>query len=144
MRQALGVRTVFNILGPLTNPAAPPFALIGAFSAEAAQLMADTLAGMPIERAFVVHGEPGWDEPTPVGPVRAATTCGRAGSTRAMRDPRELRPRTLRGGGSRGRRRRAQRRGRCARCSRARERGPHRDALLLNAALALEVMRRGA
>jgi anthranilate phosphoribosyltransferase len=67
VRGALGVRTVFNMLGPLTNPAAPPFQLIGAFSPEAARLMADTLAGMPIERAFVVHGEPGWDEATPVG-----------------------------------------------------------------------------
>lgn len=68
VRAALGVRTVFNILGPLTNPAEPPFHLIGAYSLQAAELMADTLAGMPIERAFVVHGEPGWDEPTPVGP----------------------------------------------------------------------------
>ena len=65
---ALGVRTVFNLLGPLTNPAAPPFSLIGAYSPEAARLMAETLAGMAIERAFVVHGEPGWDEPTPFGP----------------------------------------------------------------------------
>src|SRR5690606_9814777 len=60
VRQALGVRTVFNLLGPLTNPAAPPYQLIGAFGAEAARLMADTLSGMPIERAFVVYGEPGW------------------------------------------------------------------------------------
>ena len=67
VRGALGVRTVFNLLGPLTNPAAPPYQLVGAFSAAAAKLMADTLAGMPIERAFVVHGEPGWDEATPAG-----------------------------------------------------------------------------
>jgi hypothetical protein len=58
VRRALAVRTVFNLLGPLTNPAAPPYALIGAYSAEAARLMADTLAGMPIERVFVIHGEP--------------------------------------------------------------------------------------
>lgn len=67
IRGAMGVRTVFNMLGPLTNPAAPPFQLIGAFRLDAARLMADTLAGMPIERAFVVHGEPGWDEATPAG-----------------------------------------------------------------------------
>ena len=67
VRGALSVRTVFNMLGPLTNPAAPPFQLIGAWSVDAARLMADALAGMPIERAFVVHGEPGWDEATPVG-----------------------------------------------------------------------------
>ncbi len=68
VRAALGVRTVFNMLGPLTNPAEPPYHLIGAYSLAAAQLMAHTLAGMKIERAFVVHGEPGWDEPTPAGP----------------------------------------------------------------------------
>ena len=67
VRGALGVRTVFNMLGPLTNPAAPPYQLIGAWSVDAARLMADALAGMPIERAFVVHGEPGWDEATPAG-----------------------------------------------------------------------------
>ena len=67
VRAALAVRTVFNMLGPLTNPAAPPFQLIGAWSQPAAKLMADTLAGMPIERAFVVHGAPGWDEASPVG-----------------------------------------------------------------------------
>jgi anthranilate phosphoribosyltransferase len=67
VRRALCVRTVFNLLGPLTNPAAPPYQLIGAFSHDAAKLMAETLSGMPIERAFVVHGEPGWDEASPVG-----------------------------------------------------------------------------
>ncbi|HVW69735.1 MAG TPA: anthranilate phosphoribosyltransferase, partial [Steroidobacteraceae bacterium] len=68
VRAALGVRTIFNILGPLTNPAQPPFHLIGAFSLEVAKLIAQTIAGMPIERTFVVHGAEGWDEPTPVGP----------------------------------------------------------------------------
>jgi anthranilate phosphoribosyltransferase len=67
IRSALSVRTVFNVLGPLTNPAAPPFQLIGAYSNDAAKLMAETLSGMPLERAFVVHGEPGWDEATPAG-----------------------------------------------------------------------------
>jgi anthranilate phosphoribosyltransferase len=67
VRAAMRVRTVFNMLGPLTNPAAPPFQLIGAWSKDAARLMADTLAGMEIERVFVVHGEPGWDEATPIG-----------------------------------------------------------------------------
>lgn len=68
IRAALGVRTVFNLLGPLANPAQPPYMLAGAFSAQAAELMADTLSGLDIERCFVVHGEPGWDEPTPAGP----------------------------------------------------------------------------
>ncbi|MGH8323067.1 MAG: anthranilate phosphoribosyltransferase, partial [Steroidobacteraceae bacterium] len=68
VRAALGVRTIFNILGPLTNPAEPPFHLIGAFSLDVAKLIAQAIAGMSIERAFVVHGAEDWDEPTPVGP----------------------------------------------------------------------------
>ena len=67
VRGVLGVRTVFNILGPLTNPARPPFNLIGAFDLPTTRLLADALVGMPLERAFVIHGEPGWDEATPVG-----------------------------------------------------------------------------
>jgi len=67
VRKALGVRTVFNILGPLTNPAEPPFMVVGAFSPAVAELMAEALSGLPVERAFVVHGEPGWDEATPCG-----------------------------------------------------------------------------
>ncbi len=68
IRAALGVRTVFNILGPLSNPARPPYHLLGAFSQETAKLMAEAIAGLDIERAFVVHGAAGWDEPTTVGP----------------------------------------------------------------------------
>lgn len=68
VRRALGVRTIFNMAGPLANPATPPFHVIGVYSLEGAAMFADTLSGMPIERAYVVHGEPGWDEPTPVGP----------------------------------------------------------------------------
>jgi anthranilate phosphoribosyltransferase len=68
VRQALGVRTVFNILGPLLNPAEPPFHLIGAYRLDVAELMAEALSGMAIERAYVVHGDPGWDEATPIGP----------------------------------------------------------------------------
>ena len=68
VRAAMGIRTVFNLLGPLSNPARPPYSVIGAFSPQAARLMADTLSGMDIQRVFVIHGEPGWDEATPVGP----------------------------------------------------------------------------
>jgi anthranilate phosphoribosyltransferase len=68
VRQALGVRTIFNLLGPLANPAEAPYALIGAWSLEIARLMAETLAGMPIARMFVVCGDTGWDEPTPAAP----------------------------------------------------------------------------
>ena len=87
IRGAMGVRTVFNLLGPLANPASPPYQLIGAFSEEAAQLMAATLAGMEIERAFVVHGEPGWDEATPAG-SSCCWTSRRAASPKPAGGPR--------------------------------------------------------
>lgn len=67
IRSALGIRTVFNLLGPLTNPAAPRYLLVGAYDAPTAELMAGTLAGMGIERGWVVHGASGWDEATPIG-----------------------------------------------------------------------------
>jgi anthranilate phosphoribosyltransferase len=70
VRAALGIRTVFNLLGPLANPGSPRFYLIGAFSPEAAHLMAQALSGMPMERAWVVHGAQGWDEATPIGPFQ--------------------------------------------------------------------------
>ena len=137
VRAALGVRTIFNILGPLTNPAAPPFHVIGAFSLEVADLIARTLAGMPMERAFVIHGAQGWDEPTPVGPFTLFDV--RPGRIeRQLRAPedyglRRCEPAGLAGGD-------AQHNARALRAVlEGEEQGPHRDCLLLGAALALEV-----
>src|ERR1700690_2342564 len=89
IRAALGIRTVFNLLGPLTNPAAPRFRLIGAYDAPTAELMAGTLAGMDIERAWVVHGAAGWDEATPIGPFLAFDVT-RNEVRRCEIDPREF------------------------------------------------------
>jgi anthranilate phosphoribosyltransferase len=89
IRAALGIRTVFNLLGPLTNPAAPRFRLIGAYDAATAELMAGTLAGMDIERAWVVHGAAGWDEATPIGPFLAFDVT-RDAIRRLEIDPREF------------------------------------------------------
>jgi anthranilate phosphoribosyltransferase len=89
IRAALGIRTVFNLLGPLTNPAAPRFQLIGAYDAATAELMAGTLAGMKIERAWVVHGAAGWDEATPIGPFLAFDVA-RGEIRRYEIDPREF------------------------------------------------------
>jgi anthranilate phosphoribosyltransferase len=136
-RAALGVRTIFNILGPLTNPAEPPFHVIGAFSLEVAELIAHTLAGMSLERAFVLHGAQGWDEPTPVGPFTVFDV--RPGHTeRHTRTPEEYglqrcEPSRLAGGD-------AQHNARALRAVlQGEDRGPHRDCLLLGTALALEV-----
>jgi len=137
VRGALGVRTVFNLLGPLTNPAAPPYQLIGAFSNEAAQLMADTLSGMPIERAFVVHGEPGWDEASPAGAFVLYDV--RPGAVKAtLRAPEDYgvsrcSPEELAGGDATHNARELKRVFRCE------ENGPHRAALLMGTSLVLEV-----
>jgi anthranilate phosphoribosyltransferase len=89
IRTALKVRTVFNLLGPLTNPAAPRYRLIGAYDEATAKLMADTLAGMQIERAWVVHGAAGWDEATPIGPF-VAFDVSRGAVHRRDIDPRDF------------------------------------------------------
>jgi anthranilate phosphoribosyltransferase len=138
VRGALGVRTVFNILGPLANPAAPPYQLIGAFSDDAARLMADTLSGMPIERAFVVHGEPGWDEATPAGEfVLYDVVPGSV--TESRRTPEDYgmqrcKPADLHGGDAR------HNAAELVRVMKGEDRGPHRDALLMGTSLVLEVV----
>ena len=138
IRGAMAVRTVFNMLGPLTNPAAPPFQLIGAWSEDAAQLMADALAGMPIERAFVVHGKPGWDEATPVGEFVLFDVVPNK-VTRTERAPEDYgiarcAPEDLAGGDA----------GRNAieltRVFTGEDKGAHRDALLMGTSLVLEVL----
>src|SRR5881398_3272733 len=61
-RKQIGVRTVFNLLGPLTNPAGAQSQVLGVFSADVIDLVAATLAELGVERAFVVHGAGGLDE----------------------------------------------------------------------------------
>jgi anthranilate phosphoribosyltransferase len=137
IRAALGVRTVFNILGPLVNPAQPPLYLVGAYSIEIAQLIAEAFKGLPHERAFVIHGADGWDEPTPIGAftvfdvhpgnvevqVRSPADYGLARCTAA----------DLAGGDARHN----------AQALKSvlygEDHGAHRDCLLLGTALALEV-----
>jgi anthranilate phosphoribosyltransferase len=66
LRKQLGIRTAFNLLGPLTNPAGAPRQLVGVFDERAARRVADALAVLGVERAWVVHGC-GLDEVTVVG-----------------------------------------------------------------------------
>lgn len=61
-RQQIGSRTVFNLLGPLTNPAGARAQVLGVPSAELIDLVAETLAELGVEHAFVVHGAGGLDE----------------------------------------------------------------------------------
>lgn len=68
VRKALGVRTAFNMLGPLLNPARAKYALIGVYSTDISHLMADAALRMGIEKTLVVHSM-GLDELTPMGPA---------------------------------------------------------------------------
>jgi anthranilate phosphoribosyltransferase len=70
-RLELKMRTVFNLLGPLVNPAGASAQLVGAPSSAAAELMAEALARLGLERGFVVHGSDGLDEITTTGPTLA-------------------------------------------------------------------------
>jgi len=72
VRRALGVRTVFNLLGPLTNPAGAKRQLLGVYARERVEPMARVLAELGSERAWVVHGSDGLDELTTTGPSRVA------------------------------------------------------------------------
>jgi anthranilate phosphoribosyltransferase len=142
VRAALGVRTVLNLLGPLTNPAAPRYRLIGAYDEASARLIADALAGMPIARAWVVHGANGWDEATPVGPFVAFDVTPGAVSRR-MFDPAELGVQPCMSGDLEGG-------DAAANCRAMRavfagsDTGPHRSALVLQCGLALHIAGRSA
>lgn len=72
VRRELGIRTVFNILGPLTNPAGAKGQLLGIFDGNLTGAIAEALRGLGTERALVVHGCDGLDEITTTGPTKIA------------------------------------------------------------------------
>ncbi len=135
-RSELKLRTAFNLLGPLTNPAGAEYQLIGAPSPQSAKLMAEALLGLPVKRAFVVHGTDGMDEITTTGPTAVWEVMD--GRIRPailkpsdfevpMADPTQLR------GGDR------QTNAEIARAILSGQPGPKRDIVLVNAAAALVV-----
>ena len=137
IRQALGIRTVFNILGPLTNPAEPKYYLLGAFSSLMAKLMAEALSGMNVKRAFVVHGANGWDEPTPAAEFELFDVRPNQ-IEHITRDPKDFgiarcSEDDLKGGDAN------QNAEALMRVFNKEDQGPHRGSLLLGTGLALEV-----
>jgi anthranilate phosphoribosyltransferase len=81
VRQELGVRTIFNLLGPLSNPAGAARQLVGVFAKQWVVPLAETLGRLGSEKAWVVHGSDGLDEITTTGATTVAEICrDRAGS----------------------------------------------------------------
>lgn len=133
-RLELKTRTVFNILGPLTNPAGAGAQLLGAPSEQAAGLIAEALCGLGINHGFVVHGSDGLDEITTTGPSLVFEITGTRVERKTV-DPDDFgvplaKPEDLKGGDL------------DTNCAIARDvlsggTGPKRDAVLVNAAAAL-------
>jgi anthranilate phosphoribosyltransferase len=89
VRRELATRTVFNVLGPLTNPAGARAQVVGVYAAELVPTIAGVLLELGAERAFVVHGAHGIDELSPAGPNLVCEVA--AGELRErVIDPREL------------------------------------------------------
>jgi anthranilate phosphoribosyltransferase len=89
VRRELATRTVFNVLGPLTNPAGARAQVVGVYSPELVRTIADVLLQLGARRAFVVHGAGGIDELSPVGPSRVCEVVDGAVRERTV-DPEEL------------------------------------------------------
>lgn len=71
-RREIGIRTIFNILGPLTNPAAADCQVLGVYRPELVEVMGRVLANLGCRRGYVVHGQDGMDEVTLTGPTEVA------------------------------------------------------------------------
>lgn len=130
VRRALGLRTVFNLLGPMTNPAGARVQVMGVFAPEWTEPAARVLGRLGVERALVVHGSDGLDEITLTGPTRISEL--KDGWVRTYEfHPREAglsccSPEELKGGDG-------EENARIIRRILAGEPGPQRDITLLNA-----------
>jgi anthranilate phosphoribosyltransferase len=145
-RRELGIRTVFNVLGPLTNPAGAAAQLLGVYDAALTEVLARVLQQLGSRAAYVVHGFGGLDELTTTGPNQIScfgVPPGNGHVATETLDPRELgfapaRPEDLLGGDPQEN----------ARITRSvlsgQDRGPRRDVVLLNTAAALVAGRTAA
>ena len=135
VRRELGTRTVFNVLGPLTNPAGARAQVVGVYAPELVRTLAEVLAQLGARRAFVVHGAGGLDELSPAGPNLVGEVVDGSFSER-MIDPLDLGvprcdPRELAGGSA------AENAATIRAIFSGAENGGRRDAILLNAAGAI-------
>jgi len=130
-RRTLKTKSVFNLLGPLTNPLRASVQLVGVYDASRTEMMARALGAVGTERAFVVTGSDGIDEVTLSGPTRLSWNESGAVGTREV-TPEEFglaraSLEELRGGD-------AETNARLLRSVLEGKRGPHRDVVLANAA----------
>jgi anthranilate phosphoribosyltransferase len=135
-RVELGLRTIFNILGPMSNPAGVSRQFTGVFDRRWIEPMAEVLGALGSRRAWVVHGSDGLDELTTTGPSFVAELKDGAVSTFEV-SPQDAglpsaRPEDLKGGD-------AETNAAAMRAMVGGERGPFRDAVIFNAAAALVV-----
>ncbi len=136
IRKALGIRTIFNLVGPLANPATLTFQLIGVPERRLLRPMADTLVRLGLRHALVVHGLDGMDEATTTGPtefleVRSGCVSEGRLEPEGFGLPRAT-PEALRGG-------EAAFNAQVARAVLAGTRSPARDVVALNAGCVLYV-----
>src|SRR5215469_1282542 len=134
VRRELRMRTMFNLLGPLTNPARASGQVVGVYSLELVEKLAEALSMLGLQRALVVHGRDGLDEITITGVTRIAEA--RAGSVRSYEvEPEEfgMKRATLQdiAGGD------AKENAEIIRAVLQGEKSPRRDVVLLNSAAAL-------
>jgi anthranilate phosphoribosyltransferase len=136
VRRELGVRTIFNIIGPLVNPASPSCQLLGVFSPRLTATLARVLGLLGVRRALVVHGADGLDELSTTGPNRVSELGGKHIRTYTL-DTQELglpraRLQDFLGGS-------VEDNCRITLALLEGEKGPRRDVVLLNAAAGLYV-----
>jgi len=136
VRREIGIRTVFNLLGPLTNPASACYQLIGTPSIELAEKLAATLSWLGREHALVIHGHGGLDELSLSGINKVFEVRGHNKPVYSEFDPLDLGLQrasieSLRGGNV------AENVATAQRILTGEEQGPKRDVVLLNAAACL-------
>jgi anthranilate phosphoribosyltransferase len=140
VRKELGIRTIFNLLGPLTNPTAAPYQILGVYAAELTPIFAEVLNNLGSKHALVVHGDDGLDEITTTGISQISELKEGIVKTYKINPstfsiPR-AKPEDLKGGD-------AKTNAQIALAILKGEKGPKRDIVVLNAACAVYTADRG-
>ncbi|MEE2754516.1 MAG: anthranilate phosphoribosyltransferase [Candidatus Latescibacterota bacterium] len=133
-RKEIGARTIFNVLGPLTNPTAATRQVIGVYSSDLTEIVANVLGGLGSEHAFVIHGLDGMDEATTTGMTKVSELKAESVTTYQI-SPEDFgldvaSPDDFKGG-------EPDENAKILRSILEGEKGPRRDIVLLNSALAL-------